>query len=870
MLASCVALGVTTVAVILYDMTTFRDHALRDAKAQAEMIRGNAQATLLFNDPKTANEIVNALSEKDEISSACLYKANGAVFASYVRLGANSSFPAAEADGHRFENRHLTLFQSIKDSDEFLGTIYLHYEGQPAYTRWPQYVVIVGMVVLALLAVYLFLSLALHRLISTPILNLANTAQIVTDEKNYSVRAPKHADDEIGQLTDAFNHMLATIAARDEAVQSANQELKQGGQELQRELAERQRTQEALHRSEEQWRSLVENAPDIIMTLNQEGTILYINRVLPGFQIEKVIGSRVYDYMPPESQKKLRESLERVFATGQNASSEIVSAGAYNELVWYSSRMGPITSHGKVVAVTLIGSDITERKRAENALRESEERYRRFFEEDLSGDYTAAPSGQLLTCNPAFASIFGFSSVREALRSNLASLHASAEVYDTFMERLRKEKKLIYHEMQLRRLDDKPVFVIQNVLGTFDGNGGLVEFKGYVFDITQHKQLEEQFRQASKMEAVGRLAGGIAHDFNNLLLAILGFSDLLLNDLDPDSPHRDDVTEIQKAAQRAAALTRQLLAYSRKQVLQAKVIDMNQVVSEVNKMLRRMIGEDIELVTILDPDLGKVKADPSQIEQVIINVAINARDAMPQGGRLALRTSNVELDETTSNLQQGSYILLSISDTGSGMSADVKTHLFEPFFTTKDLGQGTGLGLSTVYGIVKQSGGDIEVDSEPGRGTTFKIYFPRMAETALPPKLLDSAAPKICGLETILLAEDEAGVRSLLRRVLEQNGYTVLEAENGTEALQLCAKHPEPIHLLVTDLVMPKMNGRELAERMAQIRPNLQVLYMSGYTDDAIIRQGIQELGTAFLQKPFNPAAFLEKVRQRLDKVSKR
>jgi len=371
------------------------------------------------------------------------------------------------------------------------------------------------------------------------------------------------------------------------------------------------------------------------------------------------------------------------------------------------------------------------------------------------------------------------------------------------------------------------------------------------------------------MEAVGRLAGGIAHDFNNLLLAILGFSDLLLNDLEPDSPHRDDVTEIQKAAQRAAALTRQLLAYSRKQVLQAKVIDLNQVVSEVHKMLRRMIGEDIELITMLDPDLGKVKADPSQIEQVIINVAINARDAMPQGGRLALRTSNVELDDTTSDLQPGSYILLSVSDTGAGMSSDIKTHMFEPFFTTKDLGKGTGLGLSTVYGIVKQSGGDIEVDSEPGRGTTFKIYFPSVSEAAMPAKLPDSASPKICGLETILLAEDEAGVRSLLGRVLQRNGYTVLEAENGTEALQWCARHPGAIHLLVTDLVMPRMSGRELAERITQIRPDLKVLYMSGYTDDAIIRQGILELGAAFLQKPFIPAALLERVRQLLDSGSK-
>ncbi|MCI0538450.1 MAG: PAS domain S-box protein, partial [Verrucomicrobiales bacterium] len=860
-LTTCtIILLLACVALFFLQLHLFKQTFTLDLKPLAEVVAANSAGAVSFGDKSAAEEVLSPLMNRPQIVSATIYLPSGEA---WVHLGPTNSdgiIPRADAAKPVYLRGGTWLaVEPIRNKDDFLGMLHLRANFHATYRDLLlYYAIILACVLFACSVVALLLSARLQRFISTPILSLAKTAQVVTDEKNYSIRAPKHANDEIGNLTDAFNHMLATIATRDEAVQRANHELKQRGQELQHELAERRRAQDALHRSEEQWRSLAENAPDTIMTLNVEARILFINRVLPGFESQKVVGSSVYDLIGGDSRKKLAECLQRVFTTGQNANAEIVGLGPDNKLVWYSSRMGPIKSQGRVVAVTLIASDITERKLAETALRESEERYRRFFEEDLTGDYTADPSGRLLTCNPAFASIFAFSSVEEALRGNLAALHSSSEMYQGFVERLRKEKKMIYHEMQLRRMDDKAVFVIQNVLGTFNESGDLVEFKGYVFDITQHKQLEEQFRQAFKMEAVGRLAGGIAHDFNNLLTAILGFSDMLLNDLDPGSALREGVTQIQKAAQQAAALTRQLLAYSRKQVLQAKVIDMNHVVNEVKKMLRRMIGEDIELVTMLELGLGKVKADPSQMEQVIINLSTNARDAMPRGGRLTVRTTNVQSDETIPNRPPGRYILLSINDTGTGMSADVKAHLFEPFFTTKDVGRGTGLGLSTVYGIVKQSGGDIEVDSEPGRGTTFRIYLPRVEDPTERPKLTEPAANTKGGLETVLLVEDEEGVRNLLQRVLQHSGYTVLAASNGAEALRLAAKHPGPIHLLLTDLVMPQMSGRELAERFAQIRPNLKCLYMSGYTNDAIIRHGISELDAAFLEKPFVPSTLLE------------
>ncbi len=385
-------------------------------------------------------------------------------------------------------------------------------------------------------------------------------------------------------------------------------------------------------------------------------------------------------------------------------------------------------------------------------------------------------------------------------------------------------------------------------------------------------QLQDQLRQAQKMEAVGRLAGGIAHDFNNLLTAITGYGDLLMASLAPDDPRRADVEQIRKATDRAATLTKQLLAFGRRQVLQPRVLDLNAVVADMEKMLRRLIGEDIELVTVPGPGLWRVKADPGQLEQVLMNLAVNARDAMPHGGRLIIETANVELDEAYARrhvaVRPGPYVLLAVSDTGCGMDAETLGHVFEPFFTTKEPGKGTGLGLATVYGIVKQSGGNIWVYSEPGRGTTFKIYLPRVdapLEAAGAAAAAASAAGPAGGRETLLLVEDDDGVRVLAREVLRRKGYRVLEARDGREALRRSETHDGPIALVVTDLVMPGLGGREVFARLAVRRPDLRVLYTSGYTDAAIFRQSVFEPGTAFISKPFTPDALARRVREVLD-----
>jgi PAS domain S-box-containing protein len=403
----------------------------------------------------------------------------------------------------------------------------------------------------------------------------------------------------------------------------------------------------------------------------------------------------------------------------------------------------------------------------------------------------------------------------------------------------------------------------------FSEDGTVGQMLGVATDITRHKELEEQLRQSQKMEAVGQLAGGIAHDFNNLLTAINGYSQLSLRRVGPDDLLRRNIEAIKSAGDRAASLTRQLLAFSRRQMLQAKVLDLNAVVGEMDKLLRRLIGEDVDLITLLKPGLGQIKADPGQIEQVLMNLVVNARDAMPKGGKITIETEHAYLDEAYAGnhfaVKPGRYVALTVSDSGTGMDTETQKRIFDPFFTTKEVGKGTGLGLSTVYGIVKQSGGHICVYSEVDKGTTFKVYLPRFDEAPDEAEEEDALGRGSKGKETVLLVEDEEVVRSLAKEVLEEDGYAVIIASNGQEGLQMSQDFDGRIDLLITDVVMPQMGGRELAEGISVLRPDTKVLFMSGYTDDAIVRHGILDDNTFFLQKPFTPNALTLKTREALD-----
>jgi PAS domain S-box-containing protein len=413
-----------------------------------------------------------------------------------------------------------------------------------------------------------------------------------------------------------------------------------------------------------------------------------------------------------------------------------------------------------------------------------------------------------------------------------------------------------------------PVFM--TIAPLQDEGGNVKGLVGVSADISQRKELEEQLRQSQKMDAIGRLAGGIAHDFNNLLTAITGYSQIALLKLHAEDPLRKDIEEILKAGERATGLTRQLLAFSRRQVLQPRLLDLNSVIVGMEYMLRRLIGEDITLVTRLEPDLGRVMADPGQIEQVILNLVVNSRDAMPAGGTLTIQTANIDLFEDYSHqnyrARPGPYVMLAVTDSGCGMDELVQSRAFDPFFTTKESGKGTGLGLSTVYGIVEQSGGDIRLYSQAGQGTTFKIYLPRIEEKEKKvPASIRPAEVSLRGVETILLVEDEDAVRNLIRSILRQNGYTVIESRHGGEALLICERYEGPIHLLLTDVVMPQMSGGELADRLQPLRPSMKALYMSGYTDNDIIRRGAPDAESSFLQKPFTPQVLLRKIRALLD-----
>ena len=523
-------------------------------------------------------------------------------------------------------------------------------------------------------------------------------------------------------------------------------------------------------------------------------------------------------------------------------------------------------------------------KRLESAslytqVRRAEHNYRSIFENAVEGIFQSTPDRRVITANPSMARILGYDSPQELIASfndNGAELYVDPAAAEEVTRTLEAEGIVKGYEFEAYCKDGEKIWLSLNIRLIRDDHGTALFREGAIEDITEHKRaeterqrLEEQLRHSQKMEAIGQLAAGVAHDFNNLLTAINGYSSLALQRGNPDSRTKTYLEEIRKAGDRAANLTRQLLAFGRKQMLKPVALNLNEVVFDMNKMLRRLIGEDIKFDAKLDPQLKKIKADPGLIEQVLVNLVVNGRDAMPQGGALTIETTNFELDqEYTSKLlalPPGGYVMLAVSDTGCGMDMETKGRIFEPFFTTKDKGRGTGLGLSTVYGIVKQSGGNIRVYSEPNRGTTVKVYLPHFdgdEEPAERPSV-ETAAPR--GSETILLVEDENVVRGLARQILEQAGYNVLDAGNGEEALRLCRQHSDPIHLLLTDVVMPETSGKEIAHLLTSLQPATRVLFMSGYTDDAIVHHGVLDTSVEFIQKPFTPVGLTRKVRQVLD-----
>jgi PAS domain S-box-containing protein len=634
-----------------------------------------------------------------------------------------------------------------------------------------------------------------------------------------------------------------------------------------RDITDRTRAEEALQASETRLQSLFAGIDDALFVHDTEGRIIDCNEAACqrlGYSREELLTMHTSDVDAPEFASGFRERLGKQLRQGR-----VTLEGLH---VTKDGRRIPVDIHTMVIdyhgskAVLALMRDITDRKRAEEALRRSESDHRGLIEHAPLGIYRSTLDGRFLTVNAALVRMLGYDSPAELL-----ALDIGRDVYAEPGERERFVRESPPQvETRWKRRDGTPIVVrlSSRLIPGTDGNEAC--FEGLVEDVTAQRDLENQFRQAQRLEAVGRLAGGVAHDFNNVLTAITGYTDLLLEDLGPEDPKRPDVIEIKAAALRAATLTRQLLAFSRKQILQTRVLDLNEVVRTLDNMLRRLIGEDVKLEISLASALGAVRTDPGQIEQVILNLAVNSRDAMPGGGRLTIETANVDLDEAYARehagVVPGRYVMLAISDTGIGMDAETQSHIFEPFFTTKEQGTGTGLGLATVYGIVKQSGGHVWVYSEPGGGATFKVYLPRVEEPVEARALAPSAGPSAGGSETVLVAEDDPAVREVVAETLTQKGYRVLRAPDGQTALEMARAQPGEIQLLVTDIVMPGMTGRELAEALTAERAGVRVLYMSGYTDDAVVRHGVLAEGLPYLQKPFSPSALATKVRELLDR----
>ncbi len=756
-------------------------------------------------------------------------------------------------------------------------------------------------------------------------------------------------------------------------------------------ITERKRAEEALRESEEKYRSLVSNIPDVAWTMDAEFRFAFISRNMgrvSGFSPDEVYQQGIHLYLDslhPDDVHKVRQGLQALFAEGQPFDVECRAKRKDGEWIWIHDRAHATYEKNGIRYADGLLSDITERKRVEEKLRLTQfsvehasdaifwmdsqgqivyvndaacrslgrsreellslsipeidplvpkEVWGMFWEEvkgrgsmtfetqhqakqgrvipvEVTANYfefdgreysfafarditerkqaeaehirlvtaieqsaegvvITSTTGDIEYVNPAFSRITGYT--REEILGQNPRVLKSGKQEPAFYQQLWATilNGQSWHGELINRRRDGSLYTEEMSIAPVRNPGGeITHFIATKLDVTARKQLEQQFLQAQKMEAVGRLAGGVAHDFNNLLTIINGFAQTLTERISPEDPRRGHLKEILMAGERAASLTRQLLAFSRRQVMEPRVLDLSSVLAEIEKMLRHLIGEDVELVTTLRPGLGRVKVDPGQIEQVIMNLAVNARDAMPEGGKFLIETSNVEVDEDYTrshpNMIPGKYVMMAVSDTGSGMNLDTQAHIFEPFFTTKEEGRGTGLGLATVYGIVKQSGGFIWVYSEPERGSTFKIYFPQVEEDLPTTESAEIRTLQVNGSETVLVVEDEGGVRSLVCEALISHGYKVLEATGAAQALKLSKQHTEPIHLLLTDVVMPGTNGKQLALRLSSLHPETKVLYMSGYTDDAIVRHGILEGGIPFLQKPFAPNALLVKVREVLE-----
>jgi PAS domain S-box-containing protein len=625
---------------------------------------------------------------------------------------------------------------------------------------------------------------------------------------------------------------------------------------------------------EQLFRLISDNVADMIAVVDMDGQRIYnsvsYERNL-GYSLNELKASSGFDQIHPDDRERVRQAAADAARTGVGRTLEYRIRHKSGFWCFLESTSSVILSpKGVPEKLVIVNRDISERKKAVEALRLSEAGFRSVVEGAPYGICRATIDGQFLRANPALLRMLGYESEQQLLQVNhITDVFRDPDDFQRLVSFLKDVGEFRDVEIEWIRKDSIPITVKCSGRRLNDAIECSLDFEVFAEDVTEKRILERQLRMAAKMEAIGRLSGGIAHDFNNLLGVIIGYSQLLQQKVGWDNPLREYVEEVEKAGQRAVSLTRQLLAFSRQQILTPAVLDLNTLVTDMEKMLPRLIGEDITVSIRLDPELGTVKADQSQIEQIVINLAVNARDAMPEGGSLVIHTSNVDLDEAYARQHPGAkpgrFVMLAVEDTGTGMAPGTLARIFEPFFTTKELGKGTGLGLATVYGVVKQSGGYIWVESEQGKGAIFQILLPRIDEKCAAPVQIRPPAGELHGIETVLLVEDSEALRKLARSFLLEHGFRVLVASSGNEAVQVAETYSGPIHLLVTDVIMPGINGKALSDLLVTKRPLMKVLYISGYTDSFIAGHGVLEEGTHLLHKPFSKDVLIRRVRETLD-----
>lgn len=647
-----------------------------------------------------------------------------------------------------------------------------------------------------------------------------------------------------------------------------------GGSIIARDITAQKRAEEALRKANE---TSIYASPIPIVAADTDRRVTMWNpaaEALFGWSEQEVVG-KANPSIPREEFLEAAH-LHRDLLSGQILTNrEVQRQRRDGSRVTVNLSAAPIRdANRKVKGILGFLIDITEQRRAQEALKLAEQKYRAIFENSVEGIYQTTPGGNYISANPALVHMLGFDSEAElidAITDLRSQEYVNPERRDEFIRALKEHGSVQKFEYEAYRKDGKTIWVSENARAVLTPQGNIHHFEGTVQDITQHRELEQQLRQMQKIEAIGRLAGGVAHDFNNILMAISSYAELLERKLTDDAMRRY-ADEIVKATDRGSSLTHGLLTFSRKQVSSPRIIDLNSLIAEQLAMLKRLIPENIEVSFTAGADIESVKADSGQLEQVIMNLVINARDAMPNGGRLVLETSNAQLDRglvfSPTEPGPGKYVMLAVSDNGCGMDSETKSHIFEPFFTTKEQGKGTGLGLATVFGIVKHGGGQILVNSEPGMGATFKVFFPAVAAKAQTATREDGH-DFVPGTGTILLVEDEDGVRNSASEYLAENGYTVLKANGGREALQMTKQYEHNIDLLLTDLVMPQMSGTELARKIAEMRPQICTIFMSGYSDNLLSDQQMKDLKHILLQKPFRLAALGERVREALGNKTK-